>query len=111
MLFIKRQESKTLQLEILMYSRHLRRVSSSKFIGTFDEYEDENNIIEQDISSLAKRNAVSKLPKVVRRLSSNKYKTSCLIFYDLKFHIFSKKKITQFVQICTIMDEIIIELA
>ncbi len=60
-------------MENILYSRYLRRVESSKIVETFDEYEDESDVILTERPGTSNQTAVhAKLPEIARRFSGNK---------------------------------------
>jgi hypothetical protein len=60
-------------LENILYSRYLQRVNSSKILETYDEYEDNIDVILTDKRIITNRTAVhAKLPEIARRLSGIK---------------------------------------
>ena len=59
-------------MENLLYSRYLRRVNSSEIVETFDEYEDESDVILSEIPIISSQTVISaKLPEIARRSSGN----------------------------------------
>ncbi|CAF0736719.1 unnamed protein product [Rotaria sordida] len=68
-----KKENEKIRLENLLYSRYLRRVNSSNIIETYDQYANENDIIEKELYVNSNENILhSKVPKVARRLSMEK---------------------------------------
>ncbi|CAF0877260.1 unnamed protein product [Rotaria sordida] len=68
-----KKENEKIRLENLLYSRYLRRVNSSNIIETYDQYANENDIIEKELYINSNENILhSKVPKVARRLSMEK---------------------------------------
>jgi hypothetical protein len=68
-------------LENLLYSRYLRRVNSSTVVETFDEYEDESDVIHTERDIPSNQTTISaKLPEIARRSSGNKQNPIVLSF-------------------------------
>ncbi|CAF0741204.1 unnamed protein product [Rotaria sordida] len=68
-----KKENEKIRLENLLYSRYLRRVNSSNIIETYDQYANENDIIEKELYINSNENILhSKVPKIARRLSMEK---------------------------------------